>query len=772
MPRLKGYEGGSSTMSDRRQFFKQAGALAAVPLARTPLAQGVTKGEEDPPPRAASEANGIVLENSDFRLVIGDDGRTRSLVHKATGQECLAQQAAVPMFTLTQYRPYDNELQLSYPAKVTSFPAQSVQRRGDELIVSFALVGYEATIGLTITDNYIGFTMRNLEYKGFTSLTQKQKTPVEETLFLQLPVRARKNLGDWLNVTWDDDVAVNLLATDPFAKIDITRCANHLLFQAGTVDEVKTEGVGAALITTATKNLLDRIAAVERDYSLPDGVESRRRKEYGYSYYELASATPQNIDGHIKFARIGGLRTMVMYYMSFAKTVGHFEWQPEYPNRMEDLKRVVSKISDAGMIPGIHLHYNKCHKEDVYVTPRPDPRLNLRQTFTLAEPLDATSTTITVEENPRLCTMDNERRILKIQNELVSYERYTPSPPYQFLDCKRGALNTTAGPHEEGSLLGLLDVDTWPVFVRFTQNTSIQQEVAERLGKIYREAGFKFTYFDGAEDVPPPFWFTVSWAQWQVWKQLEPKPLFSEGACKSHFSWHILTRGNAFDIFKPEVIKAATRAYPGAEAPRAAKDFTSLNFGWIGYWAPSKETIGTQPDMLEYITSRAAAWNCPIAFRPELDQLEAHPRTADNLEVIKRWEDVRASNWLTPAQKDELKNLEQEHILLINEAGGFELVPYSQVDKVGGSGQPARAFVFKRAEKVYVVYWHMSGEAYLALPLPAHRLRLMKELGKTIAIESFEGGVRLPLADRHYLECTGVSANEAAGAFQNARVLS
>jgi hypothetical protein len=181
------------------------------------------------------------LENPDFRLVIGHDGRARSLVHKATGQECLAPQAAVPMFTVTQYRPYDNELQLAYPAKVTSFPAQSVQMRGDKLIVSFALVGYEATIGLTITDNYIGFTMLNLEYKGFTSLTSKQKTPIEETLFVQLPVRARKNLGEWLNVTWDDDVAVNLLATDPFAKIDITRCADHLLLQAGTVDEVKTE---------------------------------------------------------------------------------------------------------------------------------------------------------------------------------------------------------------------------------------------------------------------------------------------------------------------------------------------------------------------------------------------------------------------------------------------------------------------------------------------------------------------------------------------------
>ena len=758
-------------MSDRRKFFKQAGALAAVPLAGIPVAGGAARGEEKPSAPAARAAGGIVLENSDFRLVIGEDGRARSLVHKGTGQECLEPLAAVPMFTLTQYRPYDNELQLAYPARVTHFPAKSVQKHGDSLLVSFALVDYEATIVYDITDHYVAFSLLGLSYKGFTDLTEKLKTPVEETLFLQLPVRARKNVGEWLNVTWDDEVAVNLLATDPFAKIDITPCANYLLFQAGTVDAVKTEGVGAALITTATPNLLDRIATLEKDYNLPPGVESRRRPEYKHSYYEIEKATPQNIAAHVEYARRAGFRELVIYYTSFARTVGHFAWQPEYPNGMEDLQGVVKQVSDAGLIPGIHLHYNKCHKEDAYVTPRPDPRLNLRETFTLAEPLDASATTITVEENPRLCTLDEGRRILKIQNELVSYERYTPSPPYQFLDCQRGALGTTAGPHEPGTILGVLDVDTWPIFVRFTQDSSIQQEVAERLGRIYGEAGFRFTYFDGAEDVPPPFWFTVSWAQWQVWQKLDPKPLFSEGACKSHFSWHILTRGNAFDVFKPEVLKAAVRAYPAAEARRAAKDFTSLNFGWVGYWAPSPETLGTQPDMLEYVSSRAAAWNCPISYRPDLKQLAAHPRTADNLEVLKRWEDVRANNWLTQAQKDAMKNLQQEHILLVNEAGALELVPYAQIEKVAGAGQPARAFVFTRAAKTYVVFWHTSGAATLAVPLPADRLRLMKELGKPIAVRPFEGGVRLPLAGRHYLECNGISAPEVVRAFQNARIV-
>jgi hypothetical protein len=314
-------------------------------------------------------------------------------------------------------------------------------------------------------------------------------------------------------------------------------------------------------------------------------------------------------------------------------------------------------------------------------------------------------------------------------------------------------------------------VDTWPIFVRFTQNTSIQEEVADRLGKIYREAGFKFTYFDGAEDVPPPYWFTVSRAQWLVLKELEPKPLFAEGACKSHFSWHILTRGNAFDVFKPEVMKACIRAYPAAEASRAAKDFTSINFGWVGYWAPSKETIGTQPDMIEFVTSRAAAWDCPISLEGTLEQMDLHPRTADNLEVVKRWEDARASNWLTSSHKEALRNLDQEHILLINENGHFELVPYSQIEKVAGADQPARAFAFERAGKVWVVCWHTSGSATLSVDLPPRRVRLMKELGKEIPVKQSKSGIRVPLNDRHYIELTDLGVKEVISAFQTSRIV-
>src|SRR6202000_2927983 len=180
-------------------------------------------------------------------------------------------------------------------------------------------------------------------------------------------------------------------------------------------------------------------------------VESRRRQEYRYSYYETLTITPANAAEHVRYAKMSGMRCMEVYYVAFAKSAGHFPWRSEYPGAMHDLRGVVGQIELAGITPGIHIHYNKATKDDEYVTPRPDQRLNMRETFTLAAAVDATATEIPVESNPRLCTLDDQRRILKIQNELIAYKSFTTRPPYRFLGCERGALNTHSKAYEIGS---------------------------------------------------------------------------------------------------------------------------------------------------------------------------------------------------------------------------------------------------------------------------------------------------------------------------------
>jgi len=698
------------------------------------------------------ENTDIVIENAEMRLTFGNNGSAKSLIHKATGQECLMKGVDLPAFSITQDMPYDNEIKLTYPAKSKTFEADSLYRKGDNLIVSFELTDYEAVVNLNITDDYIGFTLEGMRYK-MAAIGDKRKTRIDEFVFLQLPVKDREHFGEWLNVMWDEDVAINLLSTNSFCRIDAKNRQGYKIFQAGGVNEVKMEGVGAALITTDGSKILDRVDRVERDFNLPLGVESRRSEEYKNSYYTIRSiVTIQNIDEHIFFAKKAGFKQMVIYYPSFANSMGHFTWRPEFPNGMEDLKKITQKIRDAGMLPGFHIHYNKAQINDPYVTPVPDTRLNLRRIFTLRENLKKAATTLVVEENPAGCTMEEGRRMLKIGTEIISYESYTTKPPYKFLNCKRGALQTIPEKQKRGAMLGLLDIDFWPIFVRFNQNTDIQEEVAERVANIVDECGFRFIYYDGAEDVNRPFWYNVTKAQQAVFDALKTKSIFAEGAQKSHFGWHILTRGNAFDTFRPEDVKEATRKYPIEAIKLISNDFSSIDFGWNSYDIPGDKTIGSQPDMFEYITSRAAAWNSIISLVGELESLKNHPRTADNLEVIRRWEEVRANDILNEEEMESLKNEMQEHILLIDEKGDFELQPYEQIENVANGNKNIRAFIFNRNNKIWVVYWHTSGNGKVELSVDAKEILLFEELGKDISFQSGNGKVILPVDNRRYLE--------------------
>ncbi len=709
---------------------------------------------------------GILIENAEYRLVLNSDGTARSLIHKATGQECLDTSVKVPVFSITQYRPYDNEVMLAYPAKKMKFASDSIYRSGDDLIVNFELTDYEAVIAMNITDHYIGFTLKKLEYH-MAKFGVKRRTEIDEFTLMQLPVKDRARFGEWLNVVWDDDVAVNLLASDPYARIDAEDRDGYKLMTAGAVTEVKLRGVGAALIVTGKNKLLDDIDQLERDYGLPLGVKSRRAPEYKNSYYEMRNATPENIDEHIAFAKKGGFRQMVIYYPDFAKTCGHFPWRKEYAHGMADLKGMADKVRAAGMILGAHIHYNKAYKNDAYVSPVPDPRLNIRRHFTLMRDLGKTDEVIYVAENPAGCTLEEGRRFLKIGNELATYEHYTTTPPYRFTGCARGALNTKISKRKKGDALGLLDVDTWPLFVRFDQKTDIQQEVAERWGEIYKGAGLQFIYFDGSEDVPRPYWFNVPWAKLITYNAFDPPPVFSEGAVKAHFGWHIQSRGNAFDVFPPKYVKEATRKHPMKEAEMIANDFTSLNFGWNDYVAPGENTIGMQPDMYEFITSKAAAWDCPIALIGKLDQLKAHPRTPDNLEVIRRWEEVRARNFLTEQQKTELRNPAQEYTLLIDENDRFELQPYRQID---GTPENVRAFVFNRKGTTWAVYWNPRGAGTVKLPVAAGKIRLYEKPGEEMTVDGDEDHVLLPNDRRRYVSID-LPESAVIRLFQGAEIL-
>ena len=706
-----------------------------------------------------SGSDDIVIENAKCRLVIGADAKPKSLIVKPSGEEMLDVSEGMPLFSVTQDRPFNNELKLVFPNQQTTYQAKSVRREGDYLIVDFEYVSYSAKIKVVNRDGYIQFILDDF-------ILGAQKTyglemtypPVKSIRILNLPARERENFGLWMNAEWDDEASVAVMATDPYTWVEneMRHGVRHLT--ADLHRNLKLRGASAAIIASESPRFLDTVDAMERDLALPLGVETRRNPKLNASIYWSSSVTPKTVDDHIATAKKGGFKMMLIYYPAVCKGaqndggyagIGDYELRDEYVNGISSLTEMLNKIKAAGITPGLHVLHTFIGFKTHYVTPVADPRLGLTRHFTLAKPLELEGGDMYVYEDPSNCPTNTKSRILAFGGEILTYEGFTTERPYRFTGVKRGHFNTKVVPHPYGQIGGILDVCEYGAYSCYIdQNTDLQDEVAEKIARIFN-AGFEFMYCDGSEGATVPQGIHVPNAQYRVWKKMDKKPIYVEGAAKGHFGWHHLSGGNAFDVFPPEMFKAMIVRWPQYEAPIMRKDFTRVDFGWWGVYLPGQEvtltdrvphrkvkSVGTQYDMWEFGTSRAAAWDCPISIQNP-GRTKLHPRGKDLLEVIRRWEDVRAKGWLTDEMKEALKSATQEHHLYVNEKGEYELVEMQMLD--GAAKAPnARAFVFERGGKRMIAYWHTNGSGKLEVDLgcgvKTHELGDLKYLTTPLSV--------------------------------------
>jgi hypothetical protein len=437
---------------------------------------------------------------------------------------------------------------------------------------------------------------------------------------------------------------------------------------------------------------------------------------------------------------------------------------------MADLKKVTDAIRKAGLAAGLHIHYNKAHKTDRYVTPVPDDRFHKIRTFTLRSDIDRRTDAIPVREDPRGCTTSDGMRILQIGKELVYYKTFSTHGRHEFRGCQRGHLRTVAAAHRAGEKVHLLNVDTWPSFIRFDQTSDIQDEVAERIGRIVKQTGpYQMVYFDGAEDVHGPFWYHCANAQYRVWRRFAWLPPAAEAAANSHFSWHMISRSNAYDSVRPDQMKAFCRKGPCRAAPRRAKDFSRINFGWLHGFGRSR-TSWISPDVLEYVISRGAAWDCPFALSVRLREIKNNPRAEDCFDVVKIWEDARIGDKLGKAHRRQLRMLDREHHLFHNEDGRLELATITEVPDVAG-GKHLKAYSFRRLLQpldVCVLIWATVDQAELILPSRPKGLKAMRPFGTEIKIAGDAARAVIPVSSRRYLIFPDASVTQVRKLLQQA----
>lgn len=735
------------------------------------------------------EDRAVLLETATLHMEIGREGVVQRLVARQEGIDYCSLEPPCPIAVVYRGGRMVPTGSGEFAAVTgrwqyqggTRYAATSVSLERDQLTVEFGPAHVTAVYRVRGTDDYLAFEL--LAVKG---------EPIDRIEFLRLNIRRLPMLGQWISAAFDEQFGICLCGGNLQTDIEMLPDQNDVVMKASAEAAVGFHGATAVLFGCRhpKTSLLDMMASVERDFGLPSGAVFRRSPLQSLSYLWATRPTPQNIDEYIRWCKLGGFRVLLLSYTAFSENAGHFSWNEHYPNGMDDLKRVTDAIRAAGLHAGLHIHYSKARKGDPYTTPTPDARLHKLRRFTLASPLDIAARSIIVRENPSGCTLDKGRCILMIGNELIAYQNYTTHPPYEFTDCERGHLATAAAPHQAGEEVSLLDVDTWDAFIRFDQDTDIQDEVAQRIASIYRQTGpYAMVYFDGAEDVHEPFWYHVPAAQYRVFRLLDPPPPVCEAAHYTHFSWHMISRSNAYDVVaSPDGMKDFCRLMPCPTAAARAMDFSRIQFGWLGRFG--RDAAGyAGPDVFEYVASRAAAWDCPISLHASLEDLRSNPRGEDCLAALKIWEDARLSDHLSENQCRLLRNVtpadahyvpcfeqrriysdskeardltpsqrriladRREHHLFINEQGRYELVEIEPSLEIAQGA--VKAFLFRRAAKpddTYVIAWAVEGQVQLRLP--GNSVVAMRPFGTQLPGTDSDQWSEVPVGPRTYLVFT------------------
>ena len=656
-------------------------AAAALALAAGPLLAG------EP---VAQPTDDVVVGNSRFTLRIGADVVPKSLVVRATGEEMLAPARGCPLFSVTQERPFNNEVKLSYPNARTTYRARSVRREGDVLRVAFEQAQYEALVRVRETDAYVAFTLEGFDKaRDAYSVLKLDCPPVSEFRLVELPVRRRAHLGGWLNVMWDDRQAVAVIASSVNELISHEERDDGALLVADALQSVKVEGTTAILVASETPGFLDCVEQAEIDFGMPRGVASRRSREIRQSTLSMF-VCPTNVDEVIDFAKAGGFRNLMINYRSVVKEgpawcyCGDYDFRDDYPNDYSDLRAVVGRLKSAGLTPGLHVlatHIGMCSR---YVSPVADHRLGLVRHYTLARPLSAGSTVAYVEEDPTKAPKFQNLRVLRFGGELMRYEGCSASRPYKFTGLVRGAFGTRLADHPAGEIGGILNVSEYGTSNNLGScyldpDSSLADEISEKIARLYN-CGMEFVYLDGSEGVKAPYGHYVALAQKRVWDRLTPAPKFGEGAAKSHFSWHMLSGANAYDRFPPATFERDTAIYPVEGAKLMANDFSQVDFGWWGIVGPQEDEKGvlhrgTTPEMWEWGFKLAVGYDAPVTVQGRAyGELKAEGVPVDELlAVSKRWLKAREEGFFTPEMKARLRDTSVRHSLAEDGLGGYLL---------------------------------------------------------------------------------------------------
>ena len=540
-----------------------------------------------------------------------------------------------------------------------------------------------AVVAVRAKERYVVFEVVSLEGAGVDTFT-----------FLSLRPGTTSHRHRTSGLSGDDEFGLCMRTLNLQTQVTHRGASGEL--QAVAHAKYGIVGSKAALVACPTRDLIPTLREVveaERVPHSPLGGPWALDAEANRGSYLFAHVSEQNVDDWISLVRRAGFTHV--HFSGWSQALGHYEpRRKSFPNGLEGMKAAVRKIHAAGLKAGMHTLTGCISTRDSWVRPVPDERLAADATYTLAAELSPTDTTIHTTDKPRrhdtVWTYSGGGNALRLGKEIVQYSAISYTPPYGFLNCTRGAFGTAAQAHAKAARVDHL-LQRYLAFYP-DENSTLVDEVADCIARVYNECGMEMIYMDGAEGMRG--WHPVAKMRLAIFQRLR-RPGIVEASSWGHHSWPFHSRIGAWDHPKWALKRFVDMHCEAVEEYRRAA-LLEAQLGWWALLGPSRDYRSEMPDEVEYLCAKALARDAAMSIQGTGARTRpANARMLEYMTTIGQYERLRLARYFAEPTLAKLREPGAEFRLSQTDAGEWQLAPTVYAEhKVTGLADRSAAWTF------------------------------------------------------------------------------
>ena len=682
----------------------------------------------------AEPVHAAVLKSDSIRLEITAAGKVISLAAACSGLE-LARPAGV----------FASATIAKQTVAVTSVSAD-----GNRLKLGFGESGVTAVVSWAARGDLLLLTLDQVN------------GAVDELTWLHLHCAPAPQVLCSRHVLKYEDVSVALIAENPECLVR-SNGGGEPYMMATTYPTLKLAPARVALMGGTWTDLPDAIQSAEELFGIPLGIKAKRSAAARGSYLMISGVAQDNVDRVTAWAAAGGFGSILIIH----GTWGHFAHRyavptHTFPDGIKALRAAVDRMHASGVLAGAHMFSSKIPKGADWNKGKAERRLYQDRSLVLVEAMDTGTDRIVTTGPPTDWPVLTGTRDIRIGDELMAYTDLALDAPFGFTGVRRGLYGTDAREHAADEPVTHVKTDESRGIFIIDQNTDMIDEHAQDIANTYNAAGFDWIYFDGAEDVHEPRWYTTSNAKLEVIERLDRKPVLVQAAAGSPFSWHLTTRVGQRDYFwqsedpKDEVDDAIS-----SSVPRAHREMMVADLGWFPLKPSTEHVRGTQLDDVEYLAAKAMACDMTYSILTSVGRMEPIVGLDAMLYVMARYEHHKFAGTFGPQTKAKVLRPREDYMLVELPDQPPRMVRARELPYCARTGHLVRALRADPVDGVRVVSLApVSRRATIEFSFDQRRVEFVDYKGDPWQVEWLPGSrVRVPITTRVFMRVTGGSSN-------------